>query len=568
MTTRKTARKRQGADAPFTGFQRDQLYFVPLGGAGEIGMNMNLFHMDGKWVIVDLGITFHDRLGVEIVTPDPSFAESIRKDLLGIVATHAHEDHIGAIPWLWERLRCPVYATPFTMELVKSKLKEAGLAGRVPLHVVPLESTLELGPFRMEFISITHSVPEPNMVAIHTAKGTLVHTGDWKLDSAPVVGEPFSLGRLEDLGQKGVLAMLCDSTNVFEKGSSGTEQSVQEGLTECIRQYPDVRVVVACFASNVARMVSTAEAARQTGRQLVLAGRSLHRMDQAARTTGWMHNLPPFLDASEGMALPRNEALFMCTGSQGERRAALYRIATGSHPFLFLEEGDVVIFSSRVIPGNEKEIAHLKNLLVERGIRIVTTRDAAVHVSGHPCQDELEAVYKAVRPSIALPVHGELRHMTRQAELALSWGVRQAVVPRNGDVIRLDENGAEKVGKVRAGQWAADGRTMVPLYGEVLGQRHRMSTDGSVFVSVLVSAAGKATARVSTAGLVGEDDPHAKDVLNKGMAEAVRKALAGLKPLRSQKEGTIRERLEHTVKTHFKATRDKRPTVHVHCVLE
>lgn len=528
-------------------------------------MNMNLYHYQGRWLMVDMGVTFYDRLGVDIITPDPTFIEERRDQLLGLVLTHAHEDHIGAIPYLWERLKCPIYATPFTMEIVKAKLKDVGLIKQVPLHVVPLEGTLELGPFRLELLSITHSIPEPNMVMIRTDVGTLLHTGDWKFDRDPVLGPNYDIKCLKDLGDEGVMALLCDSTNAFEKGTSGTELSVQESLIECMNQYPHGRIVVACFASNVARLKSSALAAQKSGRQVVLAGRSLWRMDEAARNSGYLGDVLPFLDDEEGMALPREQALFLCTGSQGERRAALYRIATKTHPVLHLEEGDVVFFSSRMIPGNEKEIGHLKNLLVEQGVRVVTAREASIHVSGHPCQEELKELYRYVRPRTAIPVHGEVRHMTKQAELAVEWGTPHALVPRNGDVIRITPEGAHKVGVVPAGQWTVDGPRMIPLYGEVLNQRHKMSAQGAVFISVLIASQGQAsTARVSTAGLMS-DEPN-REAWLKEITDVVKRTLSSLKPLHNAKEAAIKSQLEQALSRYFKRTFQKRPLIYIHCL--
>ena len=471
----------------FTQFNDNDLYFVPLGGAGEVGMNLNLYYHQDQWLMVDLGITFSDRLGVEILTPDTSFIERHRDKLVGLVLTHGHEDHIGAVPHLWRRLKCPIYATPFTMNLVKAKLREAGLLESAALHTIELQSKWDIGSFNVELINITHSIPEANMVLIRTAAGSVLHTGDWKLDSNPVVGNLSNTERIRSLAQENIMAMLCDSTNVFEPGSSGSEMAVQQNLRKCIEEYPDSRIVVACFASNVARIHSCAAVAQQTGRQLGLVGRSLMRIDSAARQEGYLQEFPKFMNDRTIMNQPRSKALLMCTGSQGEKRSALYKIANNDHPSIKLDEGDVVIFSSRVIPGNEEDINAVQNLLIERGIILIPDYQHDVHVSGHPCQDELKQVYDWVKPKAAIPVHGEMRHLAHHAELARSWGVPATFVPHNGDVIKINgAKGPEKVGMVHHGRFAVDGKSLVNWNGKMLQDRKLLGEQG-VFVMTLVS---------------------------------------------------------------------------------
>src|SRR5436189_4761661 len=365
----------------------NKLYFLPLGGSGEIGMNLNLYHTRGKWLMVDLGITFDQTPGIEVLMPDTKFIEEHAQNLVGIVLTHAHEDHIGAIPYLWSRLGAPLFATPFTAALIRHKLHEAGL--KAPVIEVPLSSGVDIGPFTVDFIRLTHSIPEPNALAIRTAAGLVVHTGDWKIDPEPLIGESTDVEALKKLGDEGVLALVCDSTNVFVPGQSGSEGVIRKNLVELVGKFPGKRVAVACFASNVARVASCAEAAMAHGRLIGLVGRSLHRMDEVARKLNYLKHYPPFLDKHDAGFLARHEALLICTGSQGEQRAALLRIAKGEDKNIFLEEGDVVIFSSRQIPGNEKSIADLQNLLVKKGIQVITADEEEIHVSGHPCRDEL-----------------------------------------------------------------------------------------------------------------------------------------------------------------------------------
>ena len=381
----------------------DELLFLPLGGCGEIGMNLNLYGHDGKWLMIDLGITFGNEMtpGIDVIMPDPGFIVEHRADLLGLVLTHAHEDHIGAVPYLWPRLRCPIYATAFTAAVLRRKLAEANLLGEARITEIPMSGRFGLGPFEIELISITHSIPEPNAVVLRTKLGNILHTGDWKLDPDPVVGPITDEAALRQLGGEGVLAMVCDSTNVLVDGRSGSEAEVRQSMDELIGRYRH-RVAVACFASNVARIESVTRAGLAHGRHVGLVGRSLRRMVEAARETGYLGDLPDFVEEEDIGHLPRDRVLMICTGSQGEPRSALARIARDEHPDVGLEPGDAVIFSSRIIPGNEHAIGELHNALIRQGIEVVTEKDHFVHVSGHPARDELAEMYRWVKPAVAL----------------------------------------------------------------------------------------------------------------------------------------------------------------------
>jgi len=466
----------------------DKLYFLPLGGSGEIGMNLNLYHFRGKWLMVDLGITFDQTPGIEVLMPDIQFIEEHTQNLVGIVLTHAHEDHLGAVPYLWPRLQCPLFATPFTASLLKYKLHEAGL--NPPLHEVPLSSGVDIGPFTVDFISITHSIPEPNVLAIRTAGGTVVHTGDWKIDPAPLIGETTDEKALKKLGDEGVLALVCDSTNVLLPGRSGSEGVIRQNLIDLIGKFPGRRVAVACFASNVARVATCAEAARATGRLVGLVGRSLHRIDEVARKLDYFKDYPPFLNHHDAGFLDRNETLLVCTGSQGEQRAALLRIAKGEDKHIFFEPGDVVIFSSRQIPGNEKAIMALQNLLVRNGVQVITADEEDIHVSGHPCREELLEMYSWIRPKIVVPVHGEDHHILEQTKLALDNKVPYAIPPRNGDLIALTEKGPELIDQVPTGRLALDGKRLIPYKGVVMHDRHRLMSTGHALVTLILKKEG------------------------------------------------------------------------------
>ena len=449
----------------------DELVFLPLGGSNEIGMNFNLYGYgppeDRKWIVVDLGVTFGDQTtpGVEIILPDPEFIEAYADDILGIVLTHAHEDHIGAVAWLWPRVKAPLYATPFTAFLLREKLREAGLLDEAEITEVPLGGTVRLGPFEVRLITLTHSIPEPNGLAITTPLGTVLHTGDWKLDPDPLTGLPTDEGAIRALGDAGLLAMVCDSTNVFVDGEAGSEADVRETLHALISGLKG-KVAVACFASNVARMESIILAGQAAGRHVCLVGRSMIRMAAAAKSVGLLATAKPFITEGEAGHFGRDQVLFLCTGSQGEPRAALFRIAEGNHPHVSLGAGDACIFSSRVIPGNDVPIRNLQDRLSDRGVRLYTERDhPGIHVSGHPCRDELRRMYQWARPRIAVPTHGERRHLLEHAALAREMQVPETVAPRNGDMVRLAPGMAEIIDEVPAGRLYVDAGVVTPENG-------------------------------------------------------------------------------------------------------
>ncbi len=503
----------------------NKLYFLPLGGSGEIGMNLNLYHTRGKWLMVDLGITFDQTPGIEVLMPDTQFIEEHVQNLVGLVLTHAHEDHIGAIPYLWPRLQCPMFATPFTAALIRHKLDDAGL--KAPLHEIPLSGGTDIGPFTVDFINITHSIPEPNVLAIRTAAGTIVHTGDWKIDPDPLIGETTDFKALEKLGDEGVLALVCDSTNVFVPGHSGSEKPIRENLIELVSKFSGRRVLIACFASNVARVASCAEAGKASGRHVGLVGRSLHRMDEIARDLGYFTDYLPFLDHHDSGFLDRGQTLLVCTGSQGEQRAALLRIAKGEDKHIFLEEGDVVIFSSREIPGNEKAIAALQNLLVRQGVQVITANEEDIHVSGHPCREELIKMYEWIRPKIVVPVHGEDHHITEQARLALAHNVPHTITPRNGDLIELSDKGATVIEEVPVGRLALDGKRLIPYRGMVMHERHRLMSTGHAIVTMVLKDE-KSLAFPPSVLLIGVTEGEHLNTLTAHCVGAIEKAFLSL----------------------------------------
>jgi ribonuclease J len=486
----------------------EELLFVALGGSGEIGMNVNLYGCRGQWIMVDLGLTFADFEfpGIDLILPDLEFIEKQQQRLAGIVLTHGHEDHIGALPYLAEELESPLFATPFTAGLIAGKLEEEGLTGAVKLNIVERGGTVELGPFKVTFVALSHSIPEGNGLLIETPFGNIFHTGDWKIDETPVIGEGGDSDLLTEIGDRGVLALVCDSTNVFQDQRSGSEESVHPGLRAQVEKAKG-RVLVTTFASNAARLETIGRVAVETDRKVCIAGRSLERILRVARATGYLLDFPAPISFDEAMRLPRKEVLIIATGGQGEPRAALGRIASGTHD-LKLVNGDTVIFSSRIIPGNEIAIGRIMNQLSDLGIRIVTEKQAHVHVSGHPGRPELIEMYKWVRPAIVVPVHGEARHLAEHARLALSHGVAHAVVQKNGDVIRLAPGDPKKLDEVRVGRLVLDGDVILPADGSTIGERRRIGYSGLITVAVPVGGDGKlaGTPLVRPFGVPVEED--------------------------------------------------------------
>jgi len=547
----------------------DDLLFLPLGGAGEIGMNLNLYGLGPtggeQWIMVDLGVTFNDGSmpGVDLITPDPAFIEARRDKLLGLILTHAHEDHLGAVPYLWPRLKCPIYATPFTASILKAKLTEANLLDQVKVVIIPLSGSFSIGPFELELITLTHSIPEPNAVVIRTKQGTVLHTGDWKFDPDPVTGSTSDIEALRKLGDEGVLAIVCDSTNVFNPGESGSEADLLENLTAAIGEC-EGKVAVACFASNVARLETVSAAARANGRDVVSAGRSLKRIERAARENGYLVDTPAFIDQEDAGYLPDQNMLVICTGSQGEPRAALSRIAAGDHPSITMGEGDTVIFSSRMIPGNEVSIGRLHNRLIRRGVRIVTPKDRFIHVSGHPARDELIEMYQLVRPRISVPVHGELRHLREHARLALECQVETAVVTENGGMVRLAPGNAEVVAEVPTGRLSLEGNRMISISSEIHKSRVRAMWHGTATMTIAIDSSSKLVAapQITTTGLFeADDDPVLLDA-----CEVARQAAKTASPSDQRDDNRIAEVVRIAVRRHFRNSLDKKPVTTIHVV--
>ena len=473
----------------------DELVFMALGGLGEIGMNVYLYGFGPpearQWLMVDLGITFpgESEPGADVVLPDLRFITSERQSLAGLVLTHAHEDHIGAVLELWPQLNCPIYATAFTAGMVRSKLAEYGRKGTLPIRIVPLGGRVNAGPFDVEFVTLAHSIPEPSGLAIRTPAGLVFHTGDWKLDTTPLVGAPPDEAKLKALGEEGVLALVCDSTNALREGRSPSETDVAKSLATIIRSAPR-RVAVTTFASNVARIKAIADAASSAGRRLVVAGRALHRVISVAIETGYLHEGFSYLDQQYFRELGSHEAVILCTGSQGEPRAAMARVAEGEHPDIALDKGDMAIFSSRTIPGNEKLVGRVQNNLARRGVDIITDAEALVHVTGHPRRDELRDMYRWLKPQMCVPMHGEARHLKAHAELARATGVKNAFTLIDGEMLKIWPAPTGLIDEAPVGRLYRDGHLIVPDADGPVRARRKLSFAGIAVVAMTMSRRG------------------------------------------------------------------------------
>ncbi len=552
-----------------TGSGQDELTFVALGGLGEVGMNCYLYGLGPpnarQWLMVDLGITFPEGEfdpGVDVIFPDLAFIEGERRGLAGIVVTHAHEDHLGAIIELWPRLQVPVYATPFTATFLKAKIQENAPGLKIPVREIPLGGKFEVGPFACEFVSMTHSIPEPSALALHTPHGTVLHTGDWKLDSHPLVGQPPDEARLKALGDGGIVALVCDSTNAFRDGRSPSEEEVARSLTDIVRRAKR-RVVVTSFASNVARIRAVANAAQETGRNLVVAGRALHRAIQVAIDTGYLPQGFRYYDQQEFSYLAPHEVLAIATGSQGESRAAMARIANGDHPHIALGADDTVIFSSRTIPGNEKPISRIQNALARAGVNIVTDNEALVHVTGHPRRDELRQMYDWIKPKLAIPMHGEVRHLKEHARIAREQGVGQVLTPVNGEVVMIAPGRPGIIDEAPTGRLFRDGRLIIRADSDSVRERRKLAFVGLAAISLVLGRKGEVLAdpEIALDGIPYED-ADGRD-MEDIVFDAVEGCLKGIPAQRRRDVGTVREAVRRSVRSAIDQAWGKRPIVKV-----
>lgn len=548
---------------------RHEWLFLPLGGSGEIGMNLNLYYYKGKWLMVDLGAGFADSYlpGVDMIVPDISFIAKHKEDLVGLVLTHAHEDHLGAVQYLWEELECPIYTTPFTAAFLRAKLAEMPFAKKVSITEINIGGQFALDPFKIEMVPLTHSAPEMQALVIRTELGNVLHTGDWKFDHDPLIGSANDEAALKKYGDEGILALIGDSTNVFNPGTSGSEGDLRKSLVSLVAGCPKL-VAVTTFASNIARIETIAHAAKACGRNIILAGRSLWRVVRAAQETGYLQDITFYKD-TDMKRFSREEVLLLCTGCQGEALAAVMKMANQNHPTLRLTTGDTVIFSSKIIPGNEKRIFWLFNQFLRMGVEVLTEKDHFVHVSGHPAREELQKMYQLVRPQVAIPVHGEVVHMHEHAKRALEWGVPQAIEVENGDVVRLAPGTPEKVAMVKAGYLAIDGYYLLEANGPVMRARRRLQRDGMVIVTLLMQPHGelRADPLIYAPGcLDAEEDRDLLLVISDEIIEALEQQQRQSRKLKGIQEETMKNVIRSAVKRILKREVGKNPSIEVHFV--
>jgi ribonuclease J len=544
------------------------LIYLPLGGLGEIGMNASLYGFGSgkkkKWILVDCGVTFGDDSvpGIDLVLPDLSFIEERKEDLVGIIITHAHEDHIGAIAELWPRLRAPVYMTQFAADLLATRrLGEPG-APKVPVTVVQQGGRVDLGPFNVQFVPVSHSIPESNSLAIRTPLGMVVHTGDWKLDATPFIGNVTKEAAFRELGDEGVIAAISDSTNVMREGVSPSESDVAAALTDIIMAAPH-RVAITTFASNVARISAIAQAAQACGREVVVVGRSMDRVIAVARELGYLDGIPEFRSADAFGHLPRNKVVALLTGSQGESRAALARIAQGDHPSIALTQGDIVVFSSRLIPGNEKPVLRIVNALAEQGIDILSDRDGLVHVSGHPRRGEMKQMYDWLRPQTVIPAHGEAQHLAEHVKFAKSLGIPTSFVVRNGAMVRLAPGTPEIIDHVPAGRLLKDGEIVIHEKDKTIGDRRRLAAAGIVSIAIAIDDRGEIAGDPVIDVLGLPKNTRNNELLIDLIADSVGRTLDGLAKVKRRDSDFVENAVLRSVRATINNAWGKKPACHV-----
>jgi ribonuclease J len=539
------------------------LNFVPIGGCSEIGMNLYAYIYEDQWILVDMGMGFDGDLGRELIIPSPEELVKNKSKIKALFVTHSHEDHIGAIPYLWPMIECPIYARPFAVEMIRDKISQFDLDKRIPLIKVSLNNKIVVGDFSIEFIAVAHSTPESSALAITTPEGIVIHSGDWRIDDDPVLGSKTDEEKLRSYGDKGVLALVCDSTNVFRDQQCGAEKDVRKNLIDLVKKYPKNRILITCFASNLARLESCYLAAKESGRQLVIVGRSLKKIERIAKSSGYFPEIPAFFDEKKADSLDPCKVLLVCTGSQGEVNSALTKISNDAHKTVKIKEEDIVVFSSRIIPGNEKAVIETQNSLAERGVRIITNIDCEIHASGHPSKEELVHLYELVRPRALIPIHGGKLHLHKHAEIAKEYGIKSILIPNDGSVIKLSDKKVEIVDEFHSGTLAVDGSKLIPLDGVVYREREGLSHNGVVSVCLKFSGGSVKLVDMSCLGIFEESEQAEMTDIRNDVSSEIKLSLDGILKNKSN-NNKLKSLAEKLIKTIFLDARGKKPAVIVH----
>lgn len=541
------------------------LRFVPIGGCTEIGMNLYAYIFNDQWILVDMGMGFDNNLGRELIVPSPETLIKNKSKIKALFITHSHEDHIGAIPYIWPMIECPIYGRSFAIEMIRDKLSQFNLENNVPLVKISPDRKISVGDFLVEFIPVAHSTPESSALAITTPEGTVLHTGDWRLDDDPVLGSKTDEAKIKEYGDKGILALVCDSTNVFREMRYGSEKDVRKNLIEIVKKHKKNRILVTCFASNLARLETCFIAAKESGRQLVVAGRSLKKIERIARIAGYFQKIPPFMEDRKINSLDPDKALVVCTGSQGEQSSALSKIAQDAHKFIKLQDNDVIIFSSRVIPGNELAVLEIQNAIVKKHIEIITDVDCEIHASGHPSREELQHLYSLVRPNYLIPVHGETMQLYKHAEIANEYGIKNVIIPQDGSVIELAKKESKIVDKVAVGILAVDGNKLIPTDGVVYRQRKALSINGTVSAIVKYRHGSIKLADMVCYGIFEPSEQEELEDIKNDIASEIKLSLENISKGKSR-ANDIQTAVEKIIRMEFVDVRGKKPVVFVHVV--
>ncbi|MDR2723910.1 MAG: ribonuclease J [Holosporaceae bacterium] len=540
------------------------LNFIPIGGCSEVGMNLYVYIYNDQWILVDMGMGFDGNLGRELIIPSSDELMKNKSKIKALFITHSHEDHIGAIPYLWPKIECPIYGRPFAIEMIRDKLTQFDLEDKVPLIKIALNSKIEIGSFSIEFIPVAHSTPESSALAITTPEGVVLHSGDWRIDNDPVFGSKTDEQTLKSYGDNGVLALICDSTNVFRDQQPCAEKDVRQNLIDLVKQHPQNRILITCFASNLARLESCYLAAKANGRQMVIVGRSLKKVEKIARLSGYFSEIPAFLDEKKATQLESSKVLLVCTGSQGEVNSALTKMANDTHKIIKLKEDDVLIFSSRVIPGNEKPVMEIQNLLADQRIKIITNIDYEVHASGHPSKEELERLYNLVKPHVLVPIHGGKLHLRKHAEIAREYGIKNIIIPNDGDVIKFSEQTSEVVENFPTKTLAVDGNRLLPLDSTVYKQRELLSTNGIVSICLNCSKGSIKVEDMVCLGIFEEFEQVDRLDIQNDISSEIKLSQEGVLKDKFRDINKLKSLVEKLVKTVFLESRGKKPIVIVH----